>query len=65
MKTSSLLVSLLIINSSFLAGHFSTQLLGNLNPLILGGSELILGVIYYFHTVLKDVRNAFDVNITL
>jgi len=64
MKTSTLLVSLLIINSSFLAGHFSTQLLGNLNPLMLGGAELILGVTYYLHTVLKDVRNAFDVDIT-
>jgi hypothetical protein len=63
MKT--LLFSLLIINSSFLAGHISIQLLGNINPFILGGSELILGGSYYIHTVLRDVRNAFDVDVKL
>lgn len=65
MKTSTLLVSLLIINSSFLAGHFSTQLIGNLNPLVLGGAELFLGIVYFLHRVLKDVRNAFDVDIKM
>ena len=65
MKTSTLLVSLLIINSSFLAGHVTIQLMGNINPFILGGSELFLGVAYYIHRVLRDVRNAFDVDVTL
>ncbi len=65
MKTSSIIISLLVINSSFLAGHLSTHLIGNINPLLLGGSELILAVIYYFHTVLKDVRNAFDVDVMM
>ena len=32
MKTSTFLVSLLVINSSFLAGHVSIQLFGNVNP---------------------------------
>lgn len=65
MKTSTLLVSLLIINSSFLAGHVSIQLLGNINPFILGGTELFLGVSYYIHSIFRDVRNAFDVDIKL
>ncbi|MCK8481050.1 hypothetical protein [Psychroserpens algicola] len=65
MKTSTLLVSLLIINSSFLAGHVSIQLMGNLNPFILGGSELFLAVTYYVHTIIRDVRNAFDVDVKL
>ncbi|WP_430467327.1 hypothetical protein [Winogradskyella ouciana] len=65
MKTSTLLVSLLIINSSFLAGHISIQLMGNLNPFILGGSELFLGLTYYIHTIFRDVKNAFDVDVKL
>ncbi|WP_178987319.1 hypothetical protein [Winogradskyella schleiferi] len=63
MKTSTLLVSLLIINSSVLAGHISIQLLGNLNPFILGGFELFLGISYYIHSIFRDVRSAFDVDI--
>jgi len=65
MKTSTLLVSLLIINSSFLAGHVSIQLMGNLNPFILGGSEFFLGISYYIHTIFRDVRNTFDVDVKL
>ena len=65
MKTSTLLFALLVINSSFLAGHVSIQLLGNLNPFILGGSELILGITYYIHTIFRDVRNAFNVDVKL
>ncbi|MFC0603781.1 hypothetical protein [Winogradskyella pulchriflava] len=65
MKTSTLLVSLLIINSSFLAGHVSIQLMGNLNPFILGGSELFLGVTYYIHTIIREVRNVFGVDVKL
>lgn len=65
MKISTFLISLLIINSSFLAGHISIQLLGNINPFILGGTELILGVSYYIHTIFRDVRNTFDVDVTL
>ncbi|WP_299098614.1 hypothetical protein [uncultured Winogradskyella sp.] len=65
MKTSTLLVALLIINSSFLAGHISIQLIGNINPFILGGSELVLGISYYIHTIFRDVRNAFDVDVKL
>lgn len=65
MKTSTLLFSLLIINSSFLAGHVSIQLIGNINPFILGGSELFLGVTYYIHTIIRDVRNTFDVDVKL
>ncbi|WP_370000736.1 hypothetical protein [Winogradskyella sp.] len=65
MKTSTFLISLLIINSSFLAGQVSIQLMGNLNPFILGGSELFLGFTYYIHTVIRDIRSAFDVDVKL
>ena len=65
MKTSTLLISLLIINSSFLAGQISIQFLGSINPFVLGGSELFLGAVYYIHTILKDVRNTFDVDVKL
>lgn len=65
MKTSTLLVSLLIINSSFLAGHVTIQLFGNVNPLILGGSEIFLGLLYYINQILKDVKNSFNVELKL
>ncbi|GAL66367.1 hypothetical protein [Jejuia pallidilutea] len=65
MKTSTLIVSLLIINSSFLAGQISIQLIGNINPLILGASELFLAITYYIHTIIRDVRNTFDVDVKL
>ncbi|MAB47064.1 MAG: hypothetical protein CMC05_00355 [Flavobacteriaceae bacterium] len=65
MKTSTFLVSLLVINSSFLAGHVSIQLFGNVNPLILGGSEIFLGLLYYVNRVLKDVKNTFNVEVKL
>jgi hypothetical protein len=65
MKTSTFLVSLLIINSSFLAGHVSIQLFGSINPFILGGSEILLGILYYVNKIIRDVRNTFDVEVKL
>ena len=65
MKISSVLISLLIINSSFLAGHLSIQLFGGLNPFILGGIELLLGVFYMANKTIKAVQNVFDVDVTL
>ncbi|APY08690.1 hypothetical protein BWZ20_10415 [Winogradskyella sp. J14-2] len=65
MKTSTFLVSLLIINSSFLAGHISIQLFGSINPFILGGCEILLGILYYVNKIIKDVRNTFDVEVKL
>lgn len=62
MKTSSVLIVLLLMNSSFLAGMLGTQLLGFLNPYMVGGTELLLGVAYYAHTVVRDVRNCFNVD---
>jgi hypothetical protein len=63
MKTSTVLFLILLVNSGFLAGHISVQFLGQINPLILGGSELLLGVAYYVHTIIRDVRNVFDVDV--
>ncbi|WP_179021153.1 hypothetical protein [Winogradskyella forsetii] len=65
MKTSTLLISLLIINSSFLAGHVSLQLFGNINPFILGGTEIFLGLLYYTNRIIRDVRNVFNVEFKL
>ena len=65
MKTSSILITLLIVNSGFFAGHLMIQFIGAINPFIIGGLEIVLGAAYYGHTVLRDVRKAFDVDITL
>ena len=65
MKTSSVLIVLLLMNSGILAGMVGTQLIGFLNPYIIGGVELLLGVSYYAHTVISDVRDCFDVDIKL
>ncbi|MGV6830089.1 MAG: hypothetical protein ACWA5P_00825 [bacterium] len=65
MKISSIIISLLVINSSFLAGHLSIQLFGGLNPFILGGIEFFLGGLYMAHRTIKSVRNVFDVDVTL
>ncbi len=61
MKTSSVLIVLLLMNSGVLAGMLGTQIVGFLNPYIVGGSELLLAAAYYGHTVIRDVRNCFDV----
>jgi len=65
MKTSSVLIVLLLMNSGLLAGMVGTELIGFLNPYVIGGLEIVLGVSYYAHTVIRDVRNCFDVEIKL
>lgn len=65
MKTSSVLIVLLLMNSGVLAGVLGTQLIGFLNPYIVGGAELFLGIAYYAHTIIRDVRNCFDVDFKL
>ncbi len=65
MKTSSILIALLIVNSGFFAGHLIVQFIGAINPFIIGGVEIALGAAYYGHMVLRDVRKAFEVEITL
>lgn len=64
MKTSTLLIALVALNSGVLASQISTVIAG-ISPIVLGVSELILVVGYYVHTILKNVRNAFDVNISM
>lgn len=64
MKTSTILLSLFVINSSFLASYFSTELITSLNPFILGITEVCLGLLYYINRVIRDVRNTFDVDFT-
>ncbi|MCE2613097.1 hypothetical protein LVD13_08955 [Flavobacteriaceae bacterium D16] len=65
MKTSSVLMILFLMNSGILAGIVGTQFIGLLNPYIIGGVEVLLGISYYVHTVIRDVRNCFDVDIEL
>ena len=65
MKTSSVLVVLLLVNSGLLAGMLGNQLIGFLNPYIVGGAEILLGISYYAHTILRDIRNCFDVKFKL
>lgn len=65
MKTSTLLIALLILNSGVLAGQISSLVIGGINPFVLGGIELFLGASYYAHRIIKDVRNVFDVEVKL
>lgn len=65
MKASSILIALLVVNSGLFASQILIQFIGALNPYIIGGVELVLGVAYYGHSIVKDVRNAFDVTVTM
>jgi len=65
MKTSTVLITLLLMNSGIIAGMVGTQLIGFLNPYVITGAELFLGLSYYIHTIIRDVRNCFDVDIKL
>jgi len=64
MKTSTVLIVLLALNSGVLAGQFS-NLIGGISPLLIGASELVLVGGYFAHTIIKDVRDAFDVDIKM
>lgn len=63
MKTSAILLSLLVFNTSLLLAEPLAALLNGINPWILGGSEILLIAGYYLHVVLRDVRKAFDVDL--
>lgn len=65
MKTSTILLSLLILNSSVMLGQFTSFLFGYLNPAVMIGGEILLIGSYYVHQVIRDVRNAFDVKISM
>lgn len=53
------------MNSGLLAGMLGSQLIGLINPYIFGGIEILLGISYYAYTVVRDVRNCFDVDFKL
>lgn len=65
MKTSTILLSLLFLNSSVLIAQLMSWVFTYVNPFAMIGGELLLVIGYYAHTILKDVRNCFDVDITL
>jgi len=64
MKTSTILLALLALNSGLLASQ-TINILGNINPFLLGGAEILFAGCYYAHNVIKDVRSAFDVKIEM
>lgn len=64
MKTSTVFIALLALNSGVLAGQIS-NLIGGISPVLIGASELVLVGGYFTHTIIKDVRNAFDVDIKM
>ncbi len=64
MKTSTFLIALLALNSGVLAGQIS-NLIGGISPLIIGASELVLVGGYFAHSIIKDVRRPFDVDIKM
>jgi hypothetical protein len=65
MKTSTILIALLALNSGVLASKISSLVIGDINPLLIGGSELVLLGSYYTHYVIKQVRNVFNVEIRM
>ena len=65
MKTSTLLVSLLILNSSVLFAQFANWLFAVINPFAMIGTEIFLVIGYLAHKTLKDVRDVFDVDFKL
>ncbi|MDO1501487.1 hypothetical protein Q2T40_15230 [Winogradskyella maritima] len=65
MKTSTVILSLLVLNSSVLVGQLSASIIGNVNPILMMGSEALLALGYYGFKVIKDVRDVFDVDVSL
>lgn len=64
MKTSTFFVALIALNSGLLASQ-TISFIGNINPFVLGGAEVLFAGGYYVHKILKDVRNAFDVKVEM
>jgi hypothetical protein len=65
MKTSTLLISLLILNSSVLFAQFANWIFAYVNPFVMIGAEIILALGYVANKAIKDVRDVFDVDITM
>lgn len=61
MKTSTLLISILILNSSVLFTQFANWLFAYVNPFVMIGAEIVLAISYFANRILKDVRDVFDV----
>ncbi len=62
MKTSTLLLILLVFNSSILLSQFANWLLAVVNPVVMVGSEILLLFGYFVHNTVKAVRAAFDID---
>lgn len=60
MKTTSIILSLLFLNSFVLVGQITTVISSFMNPYLLGGIELFLLVTLYAYRIIRDVRNVFD-----
>ena len=65
MKTSTLLLSLLVLNSSVLFAQFANSLFAYINPFAMVGAEAFLALGYFANKILKDVRDVFDVDFTM
>ncbi|MGB3606721.1 MAG: hypothetical protein WA775_06100 [Psychroserpens sp.] len=65
MKTSTLLLVLLLFNSSVLFAQFANWLFAYVNPFAIVGAEIFLVIGYFFNNILKDVRKAFDVDFSM
>jgi len=65
MKTSTLILSLLLLNSSVLFAQFANWLFAYINPFVMIGTEIILVIVYFANTILRDVRNVFDIEVKL
>jgi len=65
MKISTVLISLLILNSSVLFAQFANWLFVYINPFALIGAEIIFAFGYFANRILKDPRNVLDVDIPI
>ena len=65
MKTSTLILALLFLNSSVLFAQFATWIFAFINPFAMVGAEIFLVFGYFANKTLKDVRDVFDVDFKL
>jgi len=65
MKISTLLVSLLLLNSSVLVAQFMSWVFTYINPFVVIGIEVLLLIGYYAYSIIRDVRKVFDIEITM
>ena len=60
MKTSALLIILILFNTSALISKSISHLIRDINPWLFVGLEILLVLGYYFNKTIKEIRQTFD-----